>query len=155
MKRCTKCGEEKPKSEFWKRKKYKDGLAYHCKQCAKKENDEYRKKNKKKFLEYGRQYRKNNHEICKKRDLKKIGWSIELWNKKFKEQKGVCAICGKKETEIHPATGKIKPLSADHNHKTKKPRGLLCTFCNVLIGAAKEKESTLLSAIEYLKKYNE
>jgi len=31
-KRCTKCGETKPVSEFWKSKQAKDGLQCWCKQ---------------------------------------------------------------------------------------------------------------------------
>jgi hypothetical protein len=34
MKRCTKCGEIKPLSEFGNHRLTKDGLAYRCKQCA-------------------------------------------------------------------------------------------------------------------------
>lgn len=33
MKTCTKCKTEKPKAEFNKHKKNKDGLQSHCKQC--------------------------------------------------------------------------------------------------------------------------
>lgn len=33
LKRCTKCGEDKPRSEFHKRSASKDGLFPHCKSC--------------------------------------------------------------------------------------------------------------------------
>lgn len=33
MKRCTKCQQEKPLSEFYKRKDSKDGYRSHCKSC--------------------------------------------------------------------------------------------------------------------------
>lgn len=33
-KRCSKCGVEKPVSEFWRRAANTDGLSGHCKQCA-------------------------------------------------------------------------------------------------------------------------
>lgn len=35
MKRCTKCGEEKPRSEFSANKNSADGLRVHCKACSK------------------------------------------------------------------------------------------------------------------------
>ena len=35
FKRCSKCGEVKPISEFYKRKSSKDGLSSYCKECAK------------------------------------------------------------------------------------------------------------------------
>lgn len=41
MKICSKCGKEKPLTEFNKASRYKDGLRYDCKSCQK----EYRKLN--------------------------------------------------------------------------------------------------------------
>ena len=35
VKHCTKCGETKPKTEFYNNKRMPDGLAYYCKQCDK------------------------------------------------------------------------------------------------------------------------
>lgn len=34
LKRCTKCGEWKPRTDFYRRKSKSDGLASECKQCA-------------------------------------------------------------------------------------------------------------------------
>lgn len=56
-KRCTKCGEKKPLSEFAKSLKNKDGLQYYCKECTKK----YRRVHKTKKVEYN----KNHHQIHK------------------------------------------------------------------------------------------
>lgn len=36
LKICSKCGESKPLSEFYKNKYNKDGLAYSCKVCRRK-----------------------------------------------------------------------------------------------------------------------
>lgn len=44
----------------------------------------------------------------------------EVWEKKYGDQ---CNICGRR------ATGSRR-LNRDHDHKTGKPRGLLCTRCN-------------------------
>lgn len=41
MKRCTKCQELKPLSEFYKDTKARDGLAYRCKICTKKKVRDY------------------------------------------------------------------------------------------------------------------
>lgn len=43
--------------------------------------------------------------------------------KEYKETHFVCEICGKTEN-----------LCVDHNHKTKKFRGLLCQACNRALG---------------------
>lgn len=65
----------------------------------------------------------------------------EAYTKLLAHQKGVCAICGKP----------VK-LAVDHSHVTKKVRGLLCTFCNLLIGYAGDDISILRAAIRYLKR---
>ena|SRR5690606_30293391 len=47
---------------------------------------------------------------------------------KLKEaQGGKCALCQR-------ATGKSRRLAVDHDHKTGKVRGLLCSICNRLLG---------------------
>ena len=55
-----------------------------------------------------------------------------------------CEICGKKS---------IKALNADHNHATKKFRGLLCGNCNKMLGLIFDDVKTLEAAIRYLKKH--
>ena len=70
--------------------------------------------------------------------------------KLLEDQHHVCAICGNVETARNPS-GKIKPLSVDHCHKTGKVRGLLCRACNTLLGNAKDDVDVLISAISYLK----
>lgn len=69
----------------------------------------------------------------------------ELWKKFFNKQKGCCAICG-----THQANLKTT-LCVDHNHQTKKIRGLLCNRCNLLLGMAHDNPEILQKAIEYLK----
>jgi hypothetical protein len=44
-KTCSKCGEEKPLSEFGKRKDRPDGLQYHCKACKSASNSDHYKAN--------------------------------------------------------------------------------------------------------------
>jgi hypothetical protein len=41
MKRCTKCGKEKPDTEFTKRRSGHKKLRSHCKQCIREENQTY------------------------------------------------------------------------------------------------------------------
>lgn len=59
-KTCSKCGKEKPFSEFNKRKRSKDGYYIWCKDCAKKYQAEWYKQNKARIDEQHRKYRREN-----------------------------------------------------------------------------------------------
>ena len=75
--------------------------------------------------------------------------SLDDYDRMLKEQHGVCKLCkGKNNTTRN---GKVKRFAIDHCHKTNEVRGLLCSFCNALIGYARDDINTLQSAIEYLK----
>jgi hypothetical protein len=57
---CSKCQEEKPVTEFYKCRNYKDGLSYQCKICAKQYNSEHKKEIKLSNKQY---YIENKDEI--------------------------------------------------------------------------------------------
>lgn len=59
-------------------------------------------------------------------------------------QNNSCAICGISNEELK------KELNVDHNHETKKVRGLLCNNCNLGLGMFKDNTTHLSMAIEYL-----
>lgn len=81
--------------------------------------------------------------------MKTFGLTLEEYDKMLKEQKGVCAICGK----INKSGNR---LSVDHNHLTGRVRGLLCTTCNSALGFFDGDGGIklLLNAIDYVRKYN-
>lgn len=68
-------------------------------------------------------------------------------------QNGLCAICRQEETQGHHETGEIRILCIDHDHETKVVRELLCSACNLAIGAMKDDTSRLQKAIAYLHKH--
>lgn len=72
------------------------------------------------------------------------GLSKKEYDKILKEQNGKCAICGTPESELK------KSLCVDHNHKTGKVRGLLCTLCNQGLGSFKDNQSNVENALYYL-----
>jgi hypothetical protein len=104
MKICNKCGIEKEYNEFYKHKRYKDGLEANCKFCKKLyqfENKETIQKNKQiyfienkmRFKEYKEKYKLENSEKLKLSNKKwydkwyeKVKSSEEL-NKEYKEKK--------------------------------------------------------------------
>jgi Recombination endonuclease VII len=83
------------------------------------------------------------------RHIKKQGWTLERYNEKFLEQKGLCAICG------NPAsTCRFGLLDADHEHTDPPtPRGLLCNMCNRGVGIFKDDPVLLEKAAEYIRSY--
>lgn len=67
------------------------------------------------------------------------------------KQGGKCAICGKIP---HSRKSNRMAFCLDHNHETKRPRGLLCAGCNTAIGKLKDSVDILKAAIRYLEEYD-
>lgn len=85
------------------------------------------------------------------RQVKLYGLTYDDYLIKMKEQDGKCAIC---KTAFPPfVKGERRPIHIDHNHETGISRGILCPNCNLLIGHAKERIAVLVSAVEYLLRY--
>jgi hypothetical protein len=61
--------------------------------------------------------------------------------------RGRCESCGTKRFGN-------KHWSIDHDHKTKKFRGVLCTRCNVALGMVGDNIKRLKNLIRYLKRYS-
>jgi hypothetical protein len=85
--------------------------------------------------------REHNHKGNLKR---KFGLTPEQYDLIYQAQGGKCAIC-------QVATGKTKKLAVDHDHKTGKIRGLLCSTCNrMILGTLRDDITALQRAIDYL-----
>lgn len=66
-KRCCKCKETKPVSEFYKNRSRKDGQTEECKMCIKERDRRYRDANREAVNERGRRYyEKNKEKIAEK-----------------------------------------------------------------------------------------
>ncbi len=80
-----------------------------------------------------RRYAKTHPGAWRKHLLKKkYGMTPEEYDALLKMQKGRCAVCRKK----HNISG--RRLFVDHDHKTKRVRGLLCYACNTAAGMLKD-----------------
>jgi len=169
---CTKCGKKKPETDFgsntdsrYKGKRKRKPVKSWCKACERKATKENRIKQKtanpdefyREQNRLQRKFHKENPEKSREYFLKNTyGLTVDDFDKKFAEQNGVCAICGKKETSKNQYG--IRRLNIDHNHITNKNRGLLCSTCNQGLGLFYIDEKgieLLLKAIEYTRKYNE
>ena len=123
-KKCTACGEEKPLSQFYKRKA-KISSSHLCKVCERLQIREWRKNN------------KDKQKIINRRGSLKynFGITLEQYDELLKKQKGRCAICDRHASSFD------KNLAVDHNHETQEIRGLLCSYCNHrLIGQHKDAD---------------
>jgi hypothetical protein len=128
------------------RKRKNDYRHKHREEINAKSREKYSQKTSNK-QEYGREYRRKNREHRKDIALKySFGISLEEYNKIFDRQEGKCAICGIPRNETN------KDFAVDHNHETGEIRGLLCLYCNRMLGDAKDKVETLRKGIEYLEK---
>ena len=70
MKTCSKCGEDKPVSDYYKQSRGKDGYRSACKSCLCADDHKYRMANKSAQSLRARRYRDNNLEKCKLTDKK-------------------------------------------------------------------------------------
>lgn len=138
IKKCFKCSEEKDSHQFHKDRSKKFGITSTCKACATKNTAAH--------------YYRNKTDLNRSRTvytLRKVyGITPEQWNACFEEQGRRCATCKTAEPGNKRGT-----WATDHDHKTGKFRGILCTGCNLALGAAKDSTETLVSLIEYLRKH--
>jgi hypothetical protein len=119
-KRCSKCGEVKPVSEFSKDKSRKDGLQRQCKSCVKQYNQDHREEKKQYYQDhreerkqYNRQYNQDHKE--EKRQYHK------QYNQDYKEK---IKQYNKQYNQDHREERKQyhKQYNQDHKEKIKQYR---------------------------------
>jgi len=71
---------------------------------------------------------------------------LDEYNRKFKEQNGLCAICKQKSD---------RRLCLDHCHVTKMLRSLLCISCNGGGGLFRDDPALLRAAADYFEHWRE
>lgn len=175
---CTRCKTEKPITEFHNDKNRRDGKSYNCKPCgielvkawaqtpagkasAKKNKQGYRATER--GREKSQQYNKRPDVKvkaaaraarrcrtvagrCKSFDAelrRNYGIDVEDWARMYDAQDRKCASCG-------DAIDFSKTTHVDHCHRTGKVRGLVCQFCNIALGGAKDSVERLRALIRYL-----
>jgi hypothetical protein len=149
MKMCTKCKIEFPHTveHFAVDKRGKNGLASWCRSCFNKKTRDWQKANSSRHLNNVSKWRKANPYNVRKASLKRANFTPEIYDAMFKDQNGLCALCG-----TDTPGGMNNVLNADHDHNTGKPRGLLCWVCNSTLGKIELKPAEW---IDKAKKYIE
>ena len=102
-----------------------------------------------------RVWKHNNPEkVAAQQRKRNFGISQEEYTRLLLSQGGKCAICGK-ENSGRMWKGKYCRMFVDHDHTTKKVRGLLCQKCNTAIGWLEiiESRGEEKRLIDYLEKY--
>lgn len=181
-KACTKCGIEKSLDQFPSAKNAPGGIFSWCRGCCraaeKRRRETYPEKvrasnrasyvkHKAKRQRYARVYydehkdhelaraktwRETNKQDIKFRDLERTyGLTRKQYEDMMRRQDGGCAICQSKFFFDKPRNPRYPCV--DHDHSTKKVRGLLCNMCNQGLGYFRDNPKALIRAVEYLKNY--
>lgn len=103
-----------------------------------------------KFYNSGRWCRVCQREAVRDGRNRKLGIDRDTYLAILHGQLGACAICGKQE---QPVKGGKRGLHMDHDHKTGKARGILCSRCNQVLGRCNEDVVILNNIIDYIGKY--
>ena len=109
---------------------------------------EYRSKNRSKIRDYQKKYKVlyGDRILLRERGSRlkrEYGISLQEYDRLCELQNNVCAICLKRKGE--------EMLIVDHNHKTGKVRGLLCSDCNKGLGFFRDNSELLEKARVYLR----
>lgn len=78
-------------------------------------------------------------------NLKRYGLTLDEYERLLQQQGHRCAICRRSKSG-----GRGKRMHVDHDHSSKRIRGLLCHGCNTGLGAFCESPAILLAALNYL-----
>lgn len=108
-------------------------------------NKRYRARNKVRIARRHAAYVAANPAKIKHHNLRRIGWTLPLYAAALAAQDTRCAICAGDLLTI-PS----KAIHADHDHVTKKPRGVLCGKCNVGIAMFLDDPERMRSAADYI-----
>lgn len=132
-KRCSKCGQEKDVSEFYRHRGRGDGYSNRCAVCDKEAHKKRYWQNRTAFKGYQRTQRLKRYGLTR---------TEHMWI--YIKQKGCCSLCGR------PVA--YDKIHTDHNHDTGKFRSLLCHRCNLMVGYIDKTPPGLLrQAQEYVK----
>jgi Recombination endonuclease VII len=170
---CSKCKEEKPATEFCKKKNAPDGLQVWCKKCHYKiskewlettegKKEQYQKRN---TAYYKQRYHKDpvyRASRCKITEnwREKVGKEVvSRMNRDARLKREYGIDQADYEVMVLARAGRCdvcgrtpKKLAVDHDHETGVIRGLLCTRCNAAIGHLGDTIEGLKKALAYLER---
>ena len=168
---CTRCGETKKLSGFYKKSSKSGLLMTQCKECDKNRMNKAYREDPEKFKKRTMDRKKSNPEKEKALNdyYRSHGGRFvkSLINSKGSAKRKSFAACNATAIEIEAAfTGRCaicgvaeeatsRKLCMDHCHETGKFRGWLCKKCNSMLGMADDSADRLVVAAAYLVKNNQ
>ena len=158
MNNCSKCKESKEASEFGADPRNKSGLKSSCKECGREAAKvSYQKHKEKRIKQTRKYYAENKDGYNANKKLKRAQTRINEASRKYGIPKSEvdkllsktkCQICYSDISFGHK--NQFQWPNIDHCHSTGKVRGVLCGYCNNMLGKARDDIETLESAISYL-----
>jgi len=128
-----------------KEQKERYGLNRESRQIASKK---YRSKNREIIVLKSREHYHRRREIERDLALRRIyGIVPGTYAEMFREQGGVCRVCGKAQDRMR--------LCIDHDHETGAVRSLLCRNCNNALGHVHDDPALLRALAEYLESFRQ
>jgi hypothetical protein len=141
-KRCPRCGQVQPVTNFLVCLSRKSGRDAYCRSCRREISAEWARANRGKVSQYSRKWKEKNKLAAR---LTRHRIDVDGYMALLDEQGGCCAICGTEPADPYS-------LHVDHDHRTGEVRGLLCVGCNSGLGKLGDTEEGLLRALDYLRK---
>lgn len=166
MKTCSRCKVSKPRDDFYKNTRYRDGLQSYCKPCSLAVGRESASRNREKMRAKNKKWSEDNPErrqlLNFRRRLRRFGLTEDQYATLLASQGGRCAICRADEAgwyKNRERAHKDTSWHIDHDHACCPPkescgqcvRALLCSRCNVLIGQAGEDWVLLEVMADYVR----
>ena len=146
QKRCSKC------QEIYQGRRCscvpKRSRSTEQKEAHRKDEKLWRQANPERYRARVKSYRfltilRGSQNAAKRNGHQPIKATVQEFTCWYKSQPRVCQICG---TTEH--------LVVDHCHSTGNLRGIVCRYCNTIVGILEGKQAQLQQCVEYLKNHS-
>lgn len=135
-KKCTKCGETKPLSEFYtytkKNKKNNTKKTYYrgaCKSCINNDNTKYWQEHRERLIEYSRKYYMEHPECRLKWNSRHKDYCKEYNKKWLKTKNGIEYAMRGRYKRRSILKDRINDLTAEQWEEIKKSQNYTCLYC--------------------------
>lgn len=144
MRSCTKCARRLPTDEFYR---YGDKVQSWCKECMRAANR----------AKYQRDKVRINRRTADNYRARRLGLTYEEYMALPVDPGEQCSVCGCLPDDRRNGAWsndgvdrRTKNLSIDHDHKTGKIRGFLCSHCNRALGLLDDNPEWCRALADYV-----